>query len=61
MSARFLRIMNVILMPCVLTLMARIFVGAHEATKEMVEYALVRPKVSIVYFVLLWMTARSHS
>jgi len=51
----------VILMPCVLTLMARIFVGAHEATKEMAEYALVRPKVSIVYFVLLWMTARSHS
>jgi len=41
MSARFLRIMNVILMPCVLTLMARIFVGALEATKEMAEYALI--------------------
>lgn len=61
MSARFLRIMNVILMPCVLTLMARIFVGVHEATKEMAEYALVRPKVPIVCFVPQFMTAKSHS
>jgi len=51
----------VILMPCVLTLMARIFVGALEATKEMAEYALVRLKVPIVCFVPQFMTARSHS
>ena len=39
-----------ILTPCVLTLMALIFVAAYEVTKEMAECALVRPKVSICLF-----------
>lgn len=50
MSARLLRIMNVILMPCVLTPMGLIFVAAHEVTEEMAECALVRDKVSISLF-----------
>lgn len=50
MSARFLRIMNVILTPSVLTLMDHIFVAAHEVTVEMVECALVRDKVLICLF-----------
>lgn len=41
MSARLLRIMNVILMPCVLTPMGLIFVAAHEVTEEMAECALM--------------------
>jgi len=40
----------VILMPCVLTPMAFIFVAAHEVTEEMAECALVRDKVSISLF-----------
>jgi len=50
MSARFLRIMNVILTPCVLTPMALIFVAAHEVTEEMAECALVRVKVLVCLF-----------
>lgn len=50
MSARFLRIMNVILTPSVVTLMDHIFVAAHEVTVEMVECALVRDKVLICLF-----------
>lgn len=47
MSARFLRVTNVTLTPCVLTRKDLIFVAAHEGTEEMAESALVRPKLSI--------------